>query len=143
MGVATSAHATIRVERRRSKLIGCLPNERIIPPWQVRGKRSEVKGSDDACGKDKGPALTAPAPYLSYLSYLSYPSYLSYLSYLPLLARVQVVPVHERVEAQDERTLRLPAPERADGEHHHVALADRRVDDLRTIRQVLGAEHAT
>src|SRR6187401_3623553 len=58
------------------------------------------------------------------------------------LARVQIVPVHERVEAQDERALTLPAPERPDREHDDVALADGRVDELRTILEILRAEHA-
>src|SRR3954468_7692149 len=43
-------------------------------------------------------------------------------------AGVEVVPVEDRVEAEEEVPLRLPAPVRAVGEHHHVPLADRRVD---------------
>src|SRR5262245_42963571 len=38
---------------------------------------------------------------------------------------VQVVPVHDCVEAEDKRPLRLPAPERADRERNHVTRANR------------------
>ena len=41
-------------------------------------------------------------------------------------AGVQVVPVQNRVEPQEERPLRLPPPERPNREHDDVSLADRR-----------------
>src|SRR5687767_3660156 len=45
-------------------------------------------------------------------------------------AGVQVVPVQDRVETDREGALRLPAPERANAEHHNVTLTNRRIDDL-------------
>src|SRR5688572_10259498 len=35
------------------------------------------------------------------------------------LARVEIIPVHDRVEAERVSALRLPPPERAQREHHH------------------------
>ena len=52
-------------------------------------------------------------------------------------AGVEVVPVHDRVEAQGVGALCLPSPERADGEHHDVTAAERRVHRDRSIRQEL------
>src|SRR5438552_12885387 len=62
--------------------------------------------------------------------------HLSFDMFLPLrgrrhgsgASRVEIVPVQDRVEAEEEVPLRLPAPERTVGEHHDVPLADRRVD---------------
>ena len=59
--------------------------------------------------------------------------------YFPASRSFQCISV---LKPEDERALRLPAPERADREHHDVALADGRVDDLRTVLEVLAAEHA-
>ena len=44
------------------------------------------------------------------------------------LAGVEVVPVHDRVEAERVGALRLPAPERPDREHHDVPLAERMIE---------------
>ena len=46
-------------------------------------------------------------------------------------ARTQVVPVHDRVEAEDVGAVRLPAPIRANTEAHHVPCSDRRINELR------------
>src|SRR5687768_3515454 len=51
------------------------------------------------------------------------------------LPGVEVVPVEDRVEAEEVRPLRLPPPERADPEHHDVTVAHLRVDDLRAVRE--------
>src|SRR5690606_5381011 len=48
-----------------------------------------------------------------------------------------VVPVQDGVEAEEEGAVRLPAPERADAEHHDVAVADGCIDDLRAIGEGL------
>ena len=48
-----------------------------------------------------------------------------------------MVPVQDRVEAEVEVPLRLPAPVGAVGEHHDVTLAERRVDDERAAGQGL------
>src|SRR5262245_9006275 len=50
--------------------------------------------------------------------------------------------MQQRIKPKDECALRLPAPERANREHHDVALADRRVNDLRAIREILRAVDA-
>src|SRR4051812_32980491 len=34
--------------------------------------------------------------------------------------RIQIVPIHDCVETEPERALRLPSPERPDGKHHDV-----------------------
>ena len=47
------------------------------------------------------------------------------------LAGVEIVPVQDRVEAEEVQALRLPAPVGTRREHHDVALADRRIDDDR------------
>src|SRR6185437_7937893 len=54
-------------------------------------------------------------------------------------AGVEVVPVHDRVEAEHVGALSLPAPEGPDREHHDVALTHRFVHDLRAVRQRLAA----
>src|SRR5688572_28298626 len=54
-------------------------------------------------------------------------------------SRVEIVPVEDGVEAQEEGALGLPAPERTDGEHHHVPLADRGIHQLGPTRQRLPA----
>src|SRR5262245_33978875 len=54
-------------------------------------------------------------------------------------AGIQIVPIHDRVEAERVGALRLPAPERTDGKHHHVALAERDVNRGGAIRQHLAA----
>ena len=84
------------------------------------GNRSQAPGAE--CGAHPAPRTWHPAPACR------------------LFTCVQIVPVHQRVEAQDERALGLPAPERTNREHHDVALADGRVDDLRTVLEVLAAE---
>src|SRR5262249_19373053 len=55
------------------------------------------------------------------------------------LPSVQIVPVQDRVEAEEERALRLPPPEGTDREHDDVALTERDVHDLSAVRQRLPA----
>src|SRR4051812_40829850 len=43
-------------------------------------------------------------------------------------ARVEIVPIHDRIEAERIGALRLPAPERADREHNDVSLAEALID---------------
>src|SRR5687767_13363490 len=52
---------------------------------------------------------------------------------------VEIVPVHDGVEPEHVRALRLPAPVRPNGEHDHVPTADGRIDHLRTIDERLAA----
>jgi len=47
---------------------------------------------------------------------------------LGLLARVKIVPVHDRVEAHGVRALRLPPPVRTECEHHDVACTNLLID---------------
>src|SRR4051794_4636762 len=51
------------------------------------------------------------------------------------LAGVEIVPVHDRVEAKRVGALRLPAPERTDGEHDDVPLAERMVERSGAVRE--------
>src|SRR5439155_22387392 len=51
--------------------------------------------------------------------------------------RIQIVPVQNRVEREEIRALRLPAPERTGREYDDVCLTERDVDDLRAVRQHL------
>src|SRR5262249_13266773 len=44
------------------------------------------------------------------------------------LSCIQIVPIHDRVESEAERALRLPSPERANREHDDVAVANLLVD---------------
>src|SRR3954451_18880459 len=54
-----------------------------------------------------------------------------------LLPGIQIVPVHDRVEAERVGALRLPAPERTNREHHDVTLAERRIERRRPIGEEL------
>src|SRR3954470_583645 len=56
-------------------------------------------------------------------------------------SRSKIIPVHDRIESQNERALRLPPPEWADGEHDQMSLADRLVHHRRLVRQHLAALH--
>ena len=51
--------------------------------------------------------------------------------------------MQDRIEAQEVRALRLPPPERTDGERHDVPLAERRIDDLGAAGQRLTADEDT
>src|ERR1700732_3179304 len=42
-------------------------------------------------------------------------------------ARVEMIPVQNRIETQEIGPLSLPPPERAQSEHHHVALSERNI----------------
>src|SRR5258705_13953982 len=53
------------------------------------------------------------------------------------LAGVEIVPVHDRVEAERVGTLRLPPPERPDREHDDVAFAERVIERRRAVREEL------
>src|SRR5262249_15764876 len=53
------------------------------------------------------------------------------------LSGVQIVPIHDRVESQAERTLRLPSPERANRKQDDVTVADLLVDGSRAAGQRL------
>src|SRR6185437_7648002 len=44
-------------------------------------------------------------------------------------ARVEIVPIQDRIEAEEEVPLRLPPPVGPVGEHDEVSLAEGRVDD--------------
>src|SRR5580704_3293104 len=44
-------------------------------------------------------------------------------------ARVKMIPIQDRIEREEERSLCLPAPEGANGHQDHVALAEGLVDD--------------
>ena len=57
----------------------------------------------------------------------------------PLSPRVQIIPIHDRVEPKPERPLRLPSPERTNGKHHHVTAANPLINRRRTPRQQLTA----
>src|SRR5207249_9642279 len=57
-------------------------------------------------------------------------------------AGVEIVPIQDRVEAEEEVALRLPTPVRTVGEHDDVPLADRRVDrDGAASERVAADEH--
>ena len=50
---------------------------------------------------------------------------------------IQIIPVHDRVEAERVGAVRLPSPEGANGEHHDVAIAKLCVDDGGAVREEL------
>src|SRR5436190_22769597 len=55
-------------------------------------------------------------------------------------AGVEIVPVQDRVEPEEEVALRLPAPERTVREHHNMSLADRRIDRDGAARERVAAD---
>src|SRR5688572_33153958 len=54
-------------------------------------------------------------------------------------AGMEIIPVHDGVKTEHERPLRLPPPEGPDREHDDVAVAQRGVHDLGTVRKHLSA----
>src|SRR6185436_13096331 len=56
---------------------------------------------------------------------------------------IEIIPVQDRVKAEEEIPLRLPAPERSIGKHHDVTLADRRIErDGATGQRVATDQHS-
>ena len=55
----------------------------------------------------------------------------------PRAARVEIVPIQDRIEAEEVRPLGLPSPERPIRKHDDMSLAKRRIDDHRFVGQRL------